>query len=167
MLERARRGFHPADNRRQRSPHQDRGRQETNRSHAAAKQHPEKVIDFNERAIHETATTSKAIIRGFYSAAPKWSYFNSCANGGRQALVEAMGRRIELEHGPDGLIRRVSLHVPQSGFRHTYVDYEQDDAGDLVEVRNALGHPYRFAYDRHHMVRHTDRNGLSFHYEYD
>jgi RHS repeat-associated protein len=83
------------------------------------------------------------------------------------ALVEATGRRIELEHGPDGLIRRVSLYVPETTFRHTYVDYEQDTAGDLAEVRDALGQPYRFAYDQHHMVRHTDRNGLSFFYAYD
>ena len=83
------------------------------------------------------------------------------------ALVEGTGRRIELEHGPDGLIRRVSLHVPETAFRHTYVDYEQDTVGDLVEVRDALGQPYRFVYDQHHMVRHTDRNGLSFFYAYD
>ena len=38
---------------------------------------------------------------------------------------------------------------------------------NLVEVRDALGNPYRFAYELHHMVRHTNRNGLSFYYEYD
>lgn len=54
-----------------------------------APHHPEKVIDFNDRAIHETAEKSKAIIRAMYSAAPARSYFNSCSNGGRQALVEA------------------------------------------------------------------------------
>src|SRR3712207_8634089 len=53
-------------------------------------------------------------------------------------------------------------HLPESGFRHVFVEYGQDAAGDLVEVRDALGHPYRFAYDRHHLLRHTDRNGLSF-----
>ena len=51
--------------------------------------HPEKVIDFGWRAIHETATTSKAIIAAFYGGAPKFSYFNGCSSGGRQALKEA------------------------------------------------------------------------------
>jgi len=51
--------------------------------------HPEKVIDYGYRAIHETAVQSKAIIRAFYGAAPKKSYFDSCSNGGRQALMEA------------------------------------------------------------------------------
>jgi hypothetical protein len=51
--------------------------------------HPEKIIDFGYRAIHETASEAKAIIRAFYGEAPKRSYFNSCSNGGRQALMEA------------------------------------------------------------------------------
>lgn len=83
------------------------------------------------------------------------------------AIRERAGRRIEIERNTAGFIRRMSLHVPETGFRHLFVEYEQDQAGDLTEVRDALGKPYRFVYDAHHMVRHTDRNGLSFHYEYD
>ena len=51
--------------------------------------HPEKVIDFGYRAIHETAVAAKALVAAFYGEAPKHSYFNSCSNGGRQALMEA------------------------------------------------------------------------------
>jgi feruloyl esterase len=51
--------------------------------------HREKVIDFGYRAIHETAEKAKALIRGFYGDGPKRSYFHSCSNGGRQALMEA------------------------------------------------------------------------------
>jgi len=51
--------------------------------------HPEKVVDFGYRAIHETADKAKAIIRAFYGEAPKRSFFSSCSNGGRQALMEA------------------------------------------------------------------------------
>jgi tannase/feruloyl esterase len=51
--------------------------------------HPEKVADFGYRAIHETAVQGKAIAKAFYGDAPKRSYFNSCSNGGRQALMEA------------------------------------------------------------------------------
>jgi feruloyl esterase len=51
--------------------------------------HPEKVIDFGYRAIHETAQKAKAIIRAFYGEGPRRSYFSSCSNGGRQALIEA------------------------------------------------------------------------------
>jgi feruloyl esterase len=51
--------------------------------------HPEKVIDFGYRAIHETAVKAKALIKAYYGEAPKRSYFSSCSNGGRQALMEA------------------------------------------------------------------------------
>src|SRR5262249_38818230 len=51
--------------------------------------HPEKIADFGHRAIHETAVKGKAIVKAFYGDAPKRSYFNSCSNGGRQALMEA------------------------------------------------------------------------------
>jgi feruloyl esterase len=51
--------------------------------------HPEKVVDFGHRAIHETAVAAKAAIAAFYGGGPKRSYFNSCSNGGRQALMEA------------------------------------------------------------------------------
>jgi feruloyl esterase len=51
--------------------------------------HPEKIVDFGYRAIHETADRAKAIIFAFYGGEPKRSYFNSCSNGGRQALMEA------------------------------------------------------------------------------
>ena len=51
--------------------------------------HPEKIKDFGYRAIHETAEKGKAITAAFYGGAPKHSYFGSCSNGGRQALMEA------------------------------------------------------------------------------
>jgi feruloyl esterase len=51
--------------------------------------HPEKIVDYGYRAIHETAVTAKLIIKQFYGEDPRWAYFNSCSNGGRQALMEA------------------------------------------------------------------------------
>src|SRR6516165_6519492 len=51
--------------------------------------HPEKVIDFGWRAVHEMTTTSKKIIAAYYDAGPKVSYWNGCSAGGRQAMKEA------------------------------------------------------------------------------
>lgn len=51
--------------------------------------HPEKIADFGYRAIHESAVAAKALMAAFYGNGPKRSYFNSCSNGGRQALMEA------------------------------------------------------------------------------
>jgi len=51
--------------------------------------HPEKLIDYGYRAIHEMTAQSKAIMTAFYGRAPRLSYWNSCSNGGRQGLMEA------------------------------------------------------------------------------
>ena len=51
--------------------------------------HPEKVIDFGWRAMHETAVASKKIIESYYGNGPKFSYFNGCSAGGRQAMKAA------------------------------------------------------------------------------
>lgn len=51
--------------------------------------HPEKVIDFGYRAIHEMTVTGKAIAAAFYGRPPQHAYFHACSNGGRQALMEA------------------------------------------------------------------------------
>jgi len=51
--------------------------------------HPEKVIDFGYRAIHETALQSKAVIVALYGTAQRLSYFTGCSGGGRQAFAEA------------------------------------------------------------------------------
>jgi Tannase and feruloyl esterase len=51
--------------------------------------HPEKIVDFAYRAIHEMTLVGKAKARAFYGDTPKQSYFSDCSNGGRQALMEA------------------------------------------------------------------------------
>ncbi len=51
--------------------------------------HPEKAIDFAYRSEHEMVLKSKTIINAFYNSAPKYSYWNGCSAGGRQAMKEA------------------------------------------------------------------------------
>ena len=51
--------------------------------------HPEKIVDFGWRAIHETAAASKAIVEAYYGKPPVHSYFSGCSDGGREALMEA------------------------------------------------------------------------------
>jgi feruloyl esterase len=51
--------------------------------------HPEKVIDFGWRAVHEMAAISKKIIAAYYEAGPRFSYWNGCSAGGRQGMKEA------------------------------------------------------------------------------
>jgi feruloyl esterase len=51
--------------------------------------HPEKLVDFGYRAIHETTVFAKPVVDAFYGSAPKISFFNGCSTGGRQAITEA------------------------------------------------------------------------------
>jgi feruloyl esterase len=51
--------------------------------------HPEKLIDWGSRAVHEDVVAAKAIDAAFYGSAPKYSYWNSCSTGGRQGWVAA------------------------------------------------------------------------------
>lgn len=51
--------------------------------------HPEKMIDFGYRALHETAVHAKEFIRAFYGKDAGRAYFFGCSDGGREALMEA------------------------------------------------------------------------------
>jgi feruloyl esterase len=51
--------------------------------------HPEKLIDFAYRAVHEMAVRGKAVIAAHYGNAPVKAYFNGCSGGGRHALTSA------------------------------------------------------------------------------
>jgi feruloyl esterase len=51
--------------------------------------HPEKVIDFADRAVHEMTVQAKAIVNAYYGSAASLSFWNGCSQGGRQAITEA------------------------------------------------------------------------------
>jgi feruloyl esterase len=51
--------------------------------------HPEKLIDFGYRAVHDMTVAAKALIAAYYGSGPKLAYFQGCSSGGRQALMEA------------------------------------------------------------------------------
>lgn len=58
-------------------------------SAAFALGHPEKLVDFGYRAMHEMAVQSKALIQAFYRRAPALSYYQGCSTGGRQGMMAA------------------------------------------------------------------------------
>jgi feruloyl esterase len=51
--------------------------------------HPEKLVDFGHRAVHQMTVAAKAAIKAHYGSGPKLSYWNSCSTGGRQGLMAA------------------------------------------------------------------------------
>ncbi len=57
--------------------------------HEWAMGHPERLVDWTHRAVHETTVVAKYLIEAFYGRPPKYSYFDGCHNGGREGLAEA------------------------------------------------------------------------------
>ena len=51
--------------------------------------HPEKLVDFGYRAMHEMAVHSKAIIQAFYRRGATLAYYQGCSTGGRQGMMAA------------------------------------------------------------------------------
>ena len=51
--------------------------------------HPEKLIDYAHRSLHEMAVASKAVASQFYDGAPKLALWNGCSTGGNQGLTIA------------------------------------------------------------------------------
>jgi feruloyl esterase len=51
--------------------------------------HPEKLVDYGYRAVHEMTVKSKAIVAAYYGKNAKLSYWNGCSAGGKQGLKEA------------------------------------------------------------------------------
>ena len=62
--------------------------------------HPEKLVDFAYRAVHEMTVQAKALVDKHYGGAPQLSYWNGCSTGGRQGLKEAQ----EFPADYDGII---------------------------------------------------------------
>jgi feruloyl esterase len=51
--------------------------------------HPEKLVDFAYRAVHESTVQAKVVLAKYYGQAPRLSYWNGCSTGGRQGLMAA------------------------------------------------------------------------------
>ena len=51
--------------------------------------HPEKITDFGWRAVHLTAERAKDVVKAYYGKTASKAYFDSCSDGGREALMEA------------------------------------------------------------------------------
>jgi hypothetical protein len=54
-----------------------------------AQGHPEKVVDFGHRGIHEMTRVAKEAVHAFYGKTVQRAYFAGCSDGGREALMEA------------------------------------------------------------------------------
>jgi len=62
--------------------------------------HPERVVDFGYRAVHEMTLKAKVIVATFYGKPTARTYWDGCSTGGKQGLTEA--QRYPLDY--DGIV---------------------------------------------------------------
>ena len=82
--------------------------------------HPEKLIDFGYRAVHETSVQAKAIVHAFFGHDPIRSYFTGCSDGGREALMEAQRYPEEF----DGIV----AGAPADDWSHLFTGFIWNEA---------------------------------------
>lgn len=51
--------------------------------------HPERIIDWGQRAVHESLKAAKLVAQAYFGVPPRHSYFSGCSTGGEEALSEA------------------------------------------------------------------------------
>jgi feruloyl esterase len=94
--------------------------------------HPEKLIDWAYRAVHEMTVDSKLIIQAFYGNGPKLSYWNGCSTGGKQGLTEAQ----RYPNDYDGIL----AGAPANYITHLQTGSEYVSWVNLKQGMNAPGH---------------------------
>ena len=99
--------------------------------------HPEKIVDFAYRALHDMTVKSKRLIDVFYAEPLDYSYYKGCSTGGRQGVMAA--QRYPGDY--DGIIagalanRHVHMHTAGS-YRSIRLARHPDEA--LSEAKAKL-----------------------------
>jgi feruloyl esterase len=78
--------------------------------------HPEKLIDFGYRAVHEMVVKSKVIIAEHYGRSATYSYWNGCSTGGRQGVEDVQRYPGDFDGvitGAPALNPRSAVHIMQ------------------------------------------------------
>ncbi|MGE3179238.1 MAG: tannase/feruloyl esterase family alpha/beta hydrolase [Vicinamibacterales bacterium] len=85
--------------------------------------HPEKLIDFGHRAVHEVNVHARLIIDRLYGRQPSRSYFMGCSDGGREGLMEAQRYPADF----DGMV----LGAPANRWSHLFTTFVWNELAQL------------------------------------
>src|SRR5262252_6088319 len=78
--------------------------------------HPEKIVDFAYRALHDTTVQSKLLIKEYYAKPAQYSYFKGCSTGGRQAVMAAQKYPDDYDGIIGGALANRHIHMHTAGF---------------------------------------------------
>ncbi|MEL6852460.1 MAG: DUF6531 domain-containing protein, partial [Bacteroidota bacterium] len=84
------------------------------------------------------------------------------------SITDHADRELSFTHDRFGRI--IGIHAPnpdQAGGKVRLMKYDYDAAGNMIQSADALNQEMHYVYRGHLLVKETNRNGLSFHFEYD
>lgn len=99
-----------------------------------AYRHPEKIKDYGYRALHLTTIAAKQSVAAFYGKPQQHAYFDSCSNGGREALMEAQRFPEDFDGILAGAPANNWTHMLSSGI-DVYQGMSADPAGYLPGMK--------------------------------
>jgi feruloyl esterase len=83
--------------------------------------HPEKIVDFAYRALHETTVESKRLIKAMYSRNAQLSYYKGCSTGGRMGIMAATRFPDDYDGIIAGALANRHIHMHTAGFARQVV----------------------------------------------
>jgi feruloyl esterase len=101
--------------------------------------HPEKIVDFGWRAVHDTVVQSKAVIKAYYGQTSKYAYWNGCSTGGRQALVEVTKFPDDFDGVLAGAPANPHIHLHAAGVERS-IEEMKNPGGALSEANVEMLH---------------------------
>lgn len=104
--------------------------------------HPEKLIDWSYRAVHEMTVDSKLIVQAFYGKAARLSYWNGCSTGGKQGLTEAQRYPTDFDGIVAGAPANYITHLQAGSIYESWVALKdgQNSPGYLPPAKYAVLH---------------------------
>jgi feruloyl esterase len=99
--------------------------------------HPEKIVDFAYRALHDMTVKSKRLIDVFYAEPLDYSYYKGCSTGGRQGVMAAQRYPGDYDGIIAGALANRHVHMHTAGaYRGIYLSRHPDEA--LSEAKAQL-----------------------------
>jgi Tannase and feruloyl esterase len=91
--------------------------------------HPEKLVDWSYRAVHEMTVDSKLIIQAFYGKTARLAYWNGCSTGGKQGLTEAQRYPDDYDGIVAGAPANYITHLQAGGVYTSWVRLKDGENG--------------------------------------
>jgi feruloyl esterase len=81
--------------------------------------HPEKIVDFAYRALHDMTVKSKRLIDVFYAEPLDYAYYKGCSTGGRQGVMAAQRYPGDYDGIIAGALANRHVHMHTAGAYRT------------------------------------------------